>query len=71
MFSSETFTVHFICRVEVIMHFAADGILYWCRGKATSCHLVIYLCVNCYIRDLFREFSAVRKLAGFLKTLEY
>ena len=27
--------------------------------------------MNCYIRDLFREFSAVCKLAGFLKTLEY
>ena len=27
--------------------------------------------MNCYIRDLFREFSEVCKLAGFLKTLEY
>ena len=27
--------------------------------------------MNCYIRDLFREFSAVCKLAGFLKTLGY
>ncbi|KAF2543893.1 hypothetical protein F2Q70_00034250 [Brassica cretica] len=27
--------------------------------------------MNCYISDLFREFSAVCKLAGFLKTLEY
>ena len=27
--------------------------------------------MNCYIRDLFREFSAACKLAGFLKTLEY
>ncbi|KAF3600076.1 hypothetical protein F2Q69_00035781 [Brassica cretica] len=29
------------------------------------------LCMNYNIRDLFREFSAVCKLAGFLKTLEY
>ena len=27
--------------VEVIRHVAADGILYGCRGKTTSCHLVI------------------------------
>ena len=27
--------------------------------------------MNCYIRDLFREFFAVCNLAGFLKTLEY
>ncbi|KAF3597974.1 hypothetical protein DY000_02022547 [Brassica cretica] len=27
--------------------------------------------MNCYIRDLFREFSAVCKLAGFLKMLEH
>ena len=27
--------------------------------------------MNCYICDLFREFSAVCKLLGFLKTLEY
>ena len=27
--------------------------------------------MKCYIRDLFREFSGVCKLAGFLKTLEY
>ncbi|KAF2571251.1 hypothetical protein F2Q70_00002178 [Brassica cretica] len=27
--------------------------------------------MNCYIRDLFREFSTVCKVAGFLKTLEY
>ena len=26
--------------VEVIRHLAADGILYWCRGKTTSCHLI-------------------------------
>uniref|UniRef100_A0A0D3BGX8 Uncharacterized protein n=1 Tax=Brassica oleracea var. oleracea TaxID=109376 RepID=A0A0D3BGX8_BRAOL len=57
--------------VEVIRHVSAVGILYGCRGKTTSCHLVIYLCVNCYIRDLFREFSVVCKLVGFLKTLEY
>lgn len=27
--------------------------------------------MNCHIHNLFREFSAVCKLAGFLKTLEY
>ena len=27
--------------VEVMRHVAADGILYGCRGKTTSCHLVI------------------------------
>ncbi|WZZ25645.1 hypothetical protein YC2023_009046 [Brassica napus] len=27
--------------------------------------------ISCYIHDLFREFSAVCKLAGFMKTLEY
>ena len=57
--------------VAVFRRVAADGILYGFRGKTTSCHLVIWLCVNCYIRDLFREFYAVCKLAGFLKTLEY
>ncbi|KAG5407913.1 hypothetical protein IGI04_014032 [Brassica rapa subsp. trilocularis] len=41
--------------VAVIRRVAADGILYGCRRKTTSCHL----------------FSVVCKLAGFLKILEY
>ncbi|WZZ34646.1 hypothetical protein YC2023_018047 [Brassica napus] len=29
-----------MCRVEVIRHVAADGILYWCRGKTTNARIL-------------------------------
>ncbi|KAF2555197.1 hypothetical protein F2Q68_00015606 [Brassica cretica] len=49
---------------EVIRHVAANDILYWCRGKTTSCHIVIKLWVNCYICDLLREFFHKTSVQG-------